>query len=253
MRYQRSGLSAFVMGLLLACPVGMAAAQDDAPPPKDEPAAARPERGPRMQNPEFRKRMLEEFDKDGNGELDDAERQEMRDKIAQRREQMRGRFGGGPDGPPPPGDRPEGPPPRGERRGGPGGPGGHRGPGGPPGQGPGPGGPPPLAGLFEWFDGNHDNQLSREEFQDLAEFVHRHHRPGPPPGGPDGRGFGRRGPDGPPPGDGFGRGGPDGRGRGDGPGRRGRDGRPPRADDGGPPPADSATPQAQESGADDAS
>jgi len=253
MRILRLGLSVATMGLLMAGLVGIATAQDDPPPAQDGPPA-QAGRGRRMQNPEFRQRMLDEFDKDGNGELDDAERQTMRETMRERREQMRERFGQGPDGPPPPrGDRSAGPPPpRGDRPDGPPGegrgPGARRGPGGPPGGGPGRHGPGPLEGLFEWFDGNHDNQLSREEFHELAQFVHerRHHGP-PPEGGPEGRGFGRRGPDGPPPGDGPGRGGPRGRRWNDGPGRRGPEGPPPGgpppgADDGGPPPLDSPPP-----------
>jgi hypothetical protein len=78
----------------------------------------------------------------------------------------------------------------------------------------------------------------------LSAFVHQRHHHGPPQGGPEGRGFGRRGPDGPPPGDGFGRGGPR--------GRRGPDDRPRRADGGGPPSAESPTPQPAEAAADDA-
>jgi len=242
MQSQKFGLSLVVMGLLLACPMGMATAQDEPPPPQVGPPGP-PERGSRMQNPEFRQRMLDEFDKDGNGELDESERQAMREQMRERREQMRERFGRGPDGPPPRGDRAGGPDER-------------RGRGGPPG--PGHDGPLPLEGLFEWFDGNRDNQLSRDEFRDLAQFVHHRRHHGPPQDGPEGRGFGRRGPDGPPPGEGFGRGGPRGRGWGDGPGRRGPDVKPPRADDGAPPlkdtmplPPESSTPQPTEAAADE--
>jgi EF hand len=238
MRFQRLGLSV-AMGLLIACPVGIATGQDE-PPPAQGDSAARPERARRAQNPEFRQRMLDEFDLDGNGQLDETERQAMRQQMRERREQMRERFGPGPNGPPPPGDRPQGAADR-------------RGPGGPP-PGAGRDGPSPLEGLFPWFDSNHDNQLSREEFGDLARFVQQRRLAGRPGGGPEGRGFGRRGPGGPPPGEGFGRGGPRGRGPGDGPpGRRGPGGPPPRAEDGGPPPQENSMsqPAADEAAADD--
>jgi hypothetical protein len=222
MWYRRISWSVVALGLLAAYPVGNASAEDKPPEP-----------GPRVQNPEFRQRMLDEFDKDGNGQLDETERQAMREKMQERRAQMRERFGrGGPDGPPPP--------PRGDQPGGPDGRDGHRGPGG----------PGPLEGLFSWFDSNHDDQLSREEFHDLAMFVHQRHRPGPPPGGPDGPGFDRRGPDGPPPpppGEGFGRGGPRGRWWGEGRGGRGPGDGPPHVDgtDSKPQPADSPAPPSE--------
>ena len=58
--------------------------------------------------------------------------------------------------------------------------------------------------LFKRFDANRDGQLSMVEFGQLSEFVREHRPMGPPPGGPDGRGFGRGpggpdGHDGPPP------------------------------------------------------
>jgi hypothetical protein len=232
------------IGLLAAMPACVAMAEDETSPAAQVEQPPRPERGPGARNPEFRERMLEEFDKDGNGELDEAERQALRETMRERREEMRERFGRGPDGPPPPrGEGREGPPRDFDRPPGPGGPEGRRGPGGPPGPG-GPGhgkhggpSPKPIEGLFQWFDSNNDDQLSREEFGDLAKFVH-HRRHQGPPGGPEGRGprgreFDGRGPDGPPPGEGVGRRGPRGRWWDEG---RGPGGRPPRPEDGGSPP-----------------
>lgn len=188
--------------MLLALFVGQASAGDDFA------KGDRPGRG------EFRQRMLEEFDADGDGELSDDERATAREKMRDRR---------GKDGA-------EG------RRGGRGGE-----------------GPPNPEELFERFDANGDNQLSREEFHKLAESMREHHaqhrrgkgrhgeghgrRPGPPDGagdrpgprGEDGRKFRPGGPlqnpgdrPGGPPRAGSGRrgGGPDGRGGRDFEGRR---------------------------------
>ena len=117
-------------------------------------------------------------------------------------------------------------------------------------------GPPKPEELFEKFDANGDNQLSREEFMQLSEFMREHHarkRPGPrgERGERPGRNFGRRDGDrpgppppppregrrefrsppplrnpgnqsGPPPGERFGR-----RGDGERPSFRGREGGPP--------------------------
>jgi hypothetical protein len=227
MRYLISAAALIAAGLV-ALP---AIAQPPGPQGPGEP-------GGRMRDPEFRQRMIEEFDKDGDGRLSDEERQAMR-------ESMRERFGrGGPGGPPPEageGGPPEGLPPEGaqaerqrpERR---------RGieqPEGPPG---------PRNGdrsrgrrlepLFDWFDENGDGMLSREEFGSLAEFAGRHH-PGHAGGRPS---FGHHGPDGTPWGHGAARRGADGRrgpeawpgGPHDGYGRRGPEGSPRR--DAGPPP-----------------
>jgi Ca2+-binding EF-hand superfamily protein len=182
---------------------------------------------------EMRQQMIEEFDADGDGELNDEERQTAR-------EAMRERRGGG--------GRGEGRGPEGRGQG--------RGPEDRP-------APPDPNALFDEFDADKDGQLSREEFTKLTEarrgFMRGGRpprdrgpreggdRPGPPPERgeferrpplqnqverPDGpprdpgdgrRGEGRRGPRGegfgPPPGPG----GPEGRGPG-GPGPEGRRG-----------------------------
>ena len=161
------------------------------------------------------KRMLERFDEDKDGELNDEEREKAREF---RREQFGERGDRGPrEGRGRDGHRPEGREGRGPGDRGPGGPpdGGRwegRGPGGP-GHGPeGPGfrpmGPPPApAELFKKFDADKNEQLSIEEFEKLMGHL-RDRMPGPPrgfrgPGGPGGPGAG---PDGRPPrGDGEGR------------------------------------------------
>jgi hypothetical protein len=133
-------------------------------------------------------RMLKEFDKDGDGKLSDEEREAAR----QRRQLGEGRGERGP------GDRRRGPGDERRRDAGRG-PGGPRGPhdhhrpmGGPP--------LPPPDELFEKFDADDNDSLSREEFNKLADFVKEHHqRHGPPhaghpPGFEDRRPEGRRGP-----------------------------------------------------------
>ena len=54
---------------------------------------------------EMRKKMLEKFDKDGNGELNESEKEEMRKAMKKIREEQRDKRGG-PEGPRD--DRPEG-------------------------------------------------------------------------------------------------------------------------------------------------
>lgn len=93
-------------------------------------------KGDRAGRGELRQQMLEEFDADGDGKLSEDER-------ATAREAMRERRG------------------RGESKG-------RR-------EGPGREGPPDPAKLFEQFDANGDNQLSREEFRKLSETVREHH------------------------------------------------------------------------------
>lgn len=126
----------------------------------------------------MREEMIKEFDADGDGELNDDERQTARETMRERR-----------------GDRPEG-----RRRQGQG-----RGPGG---EGRGPGGegrpaPPDPNLLFDEFDTDKDGQLSRDEFMKLTAAQRERRGPHPPrEGRPDGppRGGGDDRP-GPPPGD----------------------------------------------------
>lgn len=114
-----------------------------------QPEGDRPDRPHR--NPEMRQKMLEEFDADGDGKLNDEERQQARETMRERR--------GGPAGQ----DRP-----------GRGGPQGRRGRGGE--------GRPDPNELFDEFDANGDGQLSREEFMKLTESQ-RGRRGGPGSGG----------------------------------------------------------------------
>jgi Ca2+-binding EF-hand superfamily protein len=173
---------------------------------------------------EMRERMIEEFDADGDGELNDEERQTAR-------ETMRERRGGG--------GRGEGRGPEGRGR-------------GPEGRGPEGGrpdrpAPPDPNALFDEFDADKDGQLSREEFTKLTETRRGFMRGGRPQGGrgprdnvsreggdrpgppPERREFDRQpplqnqvGPDGPP--------------RDPGDGRRGEGRRGPRGEGFGPPP-----------------
>lgn len=188
----------FVMAMALTA-TGLLSLPATAQPPEEAQQG-----GDRPDRTEFHERILEEFDEDKSGSLDEKERETMRTRFRERAERVRGerpseadrerpeagrrererRDGERRDGER---NRPEGDrPPRGEgRRGpgrGPGGPGGPGGPRGPMGMPPG----PALDPLFNWFDGNSDGQLSREEFGALAEFVRRHapRRPGGPPDGP---------------------------------------------------------------------
>lgn len=170
---------------------------------------------------DFRQKMLEEFDADGDGELSDDERTKMRES---RRERGAGERGKGERG--------------GEaRRRGPGGPGGERGFGPPPG---GPGGPGMMMDpgrLFDRVDEDGDGSVTREEFTGFFEKM-REMRGGRGPGeggGPGGDRIGRR-----PGGERGERGRPEGRPE----GRRGRRG--PAEDR----PAESSKPAAEEASAD---
>lgn len=189
MRFVKSAMSIALLGLIVS-PVW---ADDDKP--KDRP----PRDG------EHKQRMLEKFDKDGDGELNEEERhaahEARRDKEGPRggrghgdHHRGEGRRGAG---------GPEGPPFGGGRRG----PGRPDGPPGPP-DGPPPGGPPrpPMdpEKMFQRLDEDGDGQLSLDEFK---EGMKRMRPPGPPPrfregdrgpGGPDGPRFRRGGPDGGP-------------------------------------------------------
>ena len=188
-----------------------------------QPPEAGSERGDRPGRA-ARERILRAFDKDGDGRLNNEERDAMREQMGERFEMMRQRMRGlfdesegadaGEARPRRPGrradadrqrrgdrraaDRPRRE--RGDRDRGrarrPDRPRGPRGPMGPM------GGPPErnLQALFGWFDQDGDNMLNRREFAELSQFVQRR-RPGPPGGPPPGARFGRRGPDGPPAGD----------------------------------------------------
>ncbi len=189
------------------------------------------QRGGRMRDPEIRQQMLEKFDADGDGRLNDEERQAMRESM---RGQMRERAGrGGPRPDADRGGRPDVPPvdaapsdlpgPAADELGPPEEPKPEAAPAAAPqperrharGRADGPPGPaggkhrrgPQLAPLFDWFDGNGNGQLSREEFLALAKFVGSH-RPGPPADRPR---VGRQGMDGAPMGPGMGRRGGEGR------------------------------------------
>jgi hypothetical protein len=147
------------LALTLPFVVGQAAAQE-----QDE---ERPRR-----DGEMRARMIEEFDADGDGELNDEERQTARETMRERRGDRPGRGG--------------------QARGGEG-----------RGRGPGRGGedrpaPPDPNQLFDRFDENKDGQLSRDEFLKLTEETRGRRGPRGPregrPGGPRGEDGGGRGP-----------------------------------------------------------
>jgi len=186
----------------------------------DRPRAARQGSGPRPMGPPDPNRIFDRFDENGDNQLS---REEFA-KLTEAMRQMRQRRGGGPpegrgrarpdDRPAPPpeeGERPPrrrrgledgqgfgplenpGPPPRAEEQGyrGPRGDRGARGGRGLEGRGPERMGPPNPERLFNAFDANGDNQLSREEFAKLTEAMrermggmrNRGLGPGPPEGG----------------------------------------------------------------------
>ena len=139
---------------------GTAWSQDEAP----------GEDGPRERPAEMRKRVMEEFDEDGDGELSDEERATAREEMRNRRRNRAGQDSeAGPRGKRQRAD--------GFRRGGPEG---RRG---------GPAGPPPdPSEVFDRFDADGDGSLSREEFLKLTEEM----RPPRPPRGPRGAEAGPR-------------------------------------------------------------
>jgi len=150
-----------------------------------------PEGQRRERDGKFREKIVEEFDADGDGRLNEDERAVAREEMRARRggEGRRGRGRGGPDGPRAGGERAQGsrelgPPERGRegRRG----PKGHGGPGGTR--------PPGPEEMFDRFDANGDDQLSRDEFMQLADMVRKRHQHGGLRGarGPRGE-FGDRG------------------------------------------------------------
>lgn len=231
MRYIELSLALLLMAVL--APATQAGEEADNP---------KPRRG------DLRQMILEEFDADGDGELNEEERAAAREEMRSRRGgkgRRGGRGQGGPEGPPrgpegrQRGDRefgergpefrrgPEGRPPRGEGR--------AKGRGGP-----GMGGPDPEK-VFDHFDVDGDEQLSREEFGRMvmsvriARSMHGQRGSGGPP-----QGLGERGPrgdrGGPGPGagrpSGRRRGGPDGDKDSDRPRRSRRPGPPPESEEG---------------------
>ena len=166
-------------------------------------------------NPERRQKLIAEFDTDGDGKLNEEERQKARQSMRERRQNRpEGRPGSPPEGrrgrkPGNQGlDGPEGRP-RGDR--GPGGPEGRprgdRGPGGPEGRPRGPQGHAPFdfGEMFDKFDKNSDGSLSRDEFQALTREIRQMRQNMKRQHGDQHRrsegGFGNRelGPGGPPP------------------------------------------------------
>ncbi len=128
-----------------------------------------------QRDPERRAKMIEKFDADGDGKLNEEERAQARKAYqAMRGDQGRRRGPRGESRPDDPARRPHWGRPCDQ-----------------------PYGPPDLGKLFDRFDKNEDGQLSREEFKALAHrmrgrHAHRHGPPhegkrgGPRPGGPDG-------------------------------------------------------------------
>ena len=133
-------------------------------------------KGDRPSREEMRQKILDKFDADGDGQLNEDER-------AAAREEMRSRRGGkgkrGPEA------RRRGRGPQGKPEGRRGGPDGQR--------------PPNPGAVFDRFDTNEDGQLSRSEFMELAREMRRMRErrgfDGPPPRGDRGP-RGRRGPGG---------------------------------------------------------
>jgi hypothetical protein len=145
------------------------------------PAAAKgPDGKGQSLDPQRRQKLIAEFDTDGDGELNEVERQKARQSMGERRQNHpKGRPGGPSEGRRgrKPGDQGEGRS-RGDRR--PGGPEGRsrgdRRPGGPEGRSRGNRGPQgqspfDLGEMFDKFDKNADGSLSREEFQALTREV----------------------------------------------------------------------------------
>ncbi len=118
-------------------------------------------RGQPGRDPEMRQRMLDEFDSDRDGRLNEEERQAARDAMRARKGNLGKGNARGMRGP--------------QRKNRPGGP--HLRP----------------EMLFEKFDTNGDQQLSLDEFRELAQFMHENR-----PRRPEGRQGGRRGPGRPP-------------------------------------------------------
>ena len=160
MRYLFSSFVFLVAGAMALT----AMADDDKETKKDD-------GGPRA---EMREKILKEFDKDGDGKLNDEEREKARDKMREFHRGPRGEGGEPGEGRRRDGRGPEGRGPEGR------GPEGRRGPGGPD-------GPPKLPKpeeLFAKFDKDKDDKLSKDEFKELTDFVHEHMPPPPPPGPP---------------------------------------------------------------------
>jgi len=164
----------FCAGLLTALLAATAAA-DEAEKKKDDSPKAKQGAGDRE---EMHRKMLKEFDKDGDGKLNEEERakarefrhERMRAGDRERPRPPRGAEGGRPEGRRPDGRGPEGRGPEGRRTG----------PGGP-------GAMPHPERLFNAFDADKDDKLSREEFGKLVEKLREMGRPHGPGGPPEGR------------------------------------------------------------------
>ncbi len=186
MRYLRPLSALFLSAMLAGVAWGQEAdKKDSAPKDSEKEKAADTDKGERPERPSFeemRKKMLEKFDADKDGKLNDEERAKAREyRHEHAGEFMRERGEG---------ERPRGPrPPRGpEGRARDGhGPDGHGPEGGPDGRRP--DGPPPAMRLFDRFDEDGDGQLSRKEFERL---VTRMREMGPPGAGGPGRPGGPR-------------------------------------------------------------
>jgi len=143
MRYLVTPLRLILSGLVLSVLIAGAATADDD-------AAKKGDRNDRRA--EMRQKILEEFDADGDGEMNEDERATAREEMRKRR----GRQGKG--------DRAKGE--RGPKHDG-------RRDGRRDGRG---GGRPSPDQLFDKFDANDDGQLSRAEFMKLADRMRRMHR-----------------------------------------------------------------------------
>ena len=145
------------------------------------PPWARDGERPQGPNPEMRQKMIEKFDKDGDGKLNEEERAAARKFMQERRAQREGkppwakegqadkpRRGDGPKAGGPRGDRPRGDGPQ-DRV-------------GPPG-----GGPPDFGRMFKRFDADGDGKIDRKEFiAGMGKLHQLHARGNAGPRGPQG-------------------------------------------------------------------
>jgi hypothetical protein len=180
MRYLRPFSALFLSAMLAGVAWSDEAdKKDSAQKQGEKEKAADTDKGERPERPSFeemRKKMLEKFDADKDGKLNDEERAKAREYRHEHASEFTRERGDG--------ERPRGPrPPRGpEGRARDGhGPDGHGPEGGPDGRRP--DGPPPAMRLFDRFDEDGDGQLSRKEFERLVTRM-REFGPPPGPGGP---------------------------------------------------------------------